>query len=426
MRLAALLATGRSAPRLAAEAVLSGTPSWLPEGNGQFEIAVATYATEHGHLDLAADAFILAAGYAGQPADILRGYAAMSAADAGDETRARELLATIEADHSSSLLLATADAVVGHLGKRGPVPIPVTLAAATPAARAAEPTCLAFLGVQALRRKDAMAAVGYFEEAHAAHPEGSALMLQLAQALQLRVGIGISAVSAEDLRRIEDLTQRAMDQRRRWSGPSEQALAMLVRRHAQVGAFEEALRLATPAPVGGAQEREAAADETVILGVQVAQILGDEKQVAQFASRAVSDHAKAVVAALTAGPELADEEQAVLWQSVLAAGALPPIQMLAWHRLACLGVWPLHDVEELHAAGEMDDMHYEVLQAHAMIASGEFDRAVAFLRGRACASPMAAEALVDFLQQEERFDEAMDEAARATNASGTPYLLIRG
>jgi hypothetical protein len=142
VRLAALLANGRATPRLTIESVLSGTPSWLPKGNGRFEIAVATYAVEHGHPDLASEAFARAAAYSEQPADLLLGYAALDAAEAGDAGRARQLMAQVTADPASSLLLATADAVVSHLGMPGTVPIPDALAAATPAERAAEPTCL--------------------------------------------------------------------------------------------------------------------------------------------------------------------------------------------------------------------------------------------------------------------------------------------
>jgi tetratricopeptide (TPR) repeat protein len=422
VRLAALLAAGRPEPRLAVESVLLGAPSWLSKGKGHFEIAVATYATEHGHPDLAAEAFARAATYRDRPADILRGYAALSAVEAGDADRASQLMGQVEADPASSLLLATADAVVGHLGKHGPVPIPTAVAAAGAAQRAAEPTCLAFLGMQALRRQDADMAIGYFEQAHAAHPEGSSLMLQLAQALQMRVGMGLSAVAAEDLRRIEELAQEVLKQRRRWSGPSEQALAMLIRRHAQVGAFEQALRLATPGHSGAAVEREAAADEVVILGVQAAQILGDDARAAEFAGRAETDYTRAVTTALTAARGLSAAEQEQLWREVLTSGALPSMQMLAWHRLSGLGVWPLPGVEELRALGEMDDMHYEVLQAHAMAGNGDTEGAISFLRGRVSTSPMATEALVDLLQEQERFDQAMDEAARGHERFGDAVL----
>ncbi len=422
VRLAALLARGRATPRLIVESVLSATPSWLPKGNGRFELAVATYASEHGHPDLASQAFARAAAYDGQPADLLLGYAALDAAEAGDTARARQLVAQVRADPSSSLLLATADAVVAHLGKPGPVPIPAALAAASPAERAAQPTCVAFLGVQALQRRDAMAAVRYFEEGLSAHPDGTALMLQLAQALQLRVGTGRSAVPLEDLRRIEQLATRALEQRRRWSGRSGQALAMLIRRHAQVGAFEEALRLATPAPEGAALEQEMSSDEVVILGVQVALILRDRDRAAQFAVRAASDHARAVTAALLADPGLPANEQAALWCAALTHAAMPETQMMAWHRLACLGVWPLPEVEELRAAGQMDDMHYDVLTARAMAGSGDLDSAVAFLRARESGSPMAAETLVDVLQEAGRFDEASEHAKRGFDRFGDAVL----
>lgn len=248
-------------------------------------------------------------------------YAALSAVDAGETVKARHLMARVQAGRDSSLLLATDDVVVGHIGKCGPVPIPDVLTAATPAQRAAEPTCLAFLGVQALQRRDVMAAVHYLEEGLAANADGSSLMLQLAKALQLRVTSAQSAVPAEDLRRIEELARRALDQRRLWSGPSWEPLAVLMRRHAQVGAFEQATRLGTPIPEGEAQDSEASADEIVILGIQISLALRDLRGAREFASRAGSDHARTMARALLAEPDLPAGEQADLWKAALTDAA---------------------------------------------------------------------------------------------------------
>ena len=73
----------------------------------------------------------------------------------GDAPLAQALICRTEPSQPPGLLLATAISVVGNLGQPGPAAIPDVLAAATPADLAAEPTCLAFLGVQALRRHEA-------------------------------------------------------------------------------------------------------------------------------------------------------------------------------------------------------------------------------------------------------------------------------
>jgi hypothetical protein len=317
VRLAAWLASGRGTPRLTIESVLSAAPSWLPEGLGYLEAALGTYAAEHGHPDLAAEAFTRAAGYRQQPAGALLAYAALSAAEAADSSRALTLVSLARNDPGSPLLLATAEAVVGHLGLPDAVPVPAVLAAASAAERAAEPTCLSFLGAQALRRQDVNAAVRHLEEACSAQPASTSMMLQLGQALQVRVVSGKSAVEAEDLRRIEEAARAVLEQRRRWSGPSSPALAMLIRRQMLVGAFEAAVRLAGPAPHGEALDTEASADEVVILGTQAALTVGDRERAGAFAARAGSAHARAVVAALLADPGLPADEQADLRRAAL-------------------------------------------------------------------------------------------------------------
>lgn len=422
LRLAAWLARGRATPRLTVESVLSRAPRWLSQGSGRFEVAVATYAVEHGHPDLAATAWKQAAAYNGQPADMLLAFAALSAAEANDIAGAQDLMRLVRADIGSSLLLTTADAVVRHLGQSGPVPVPESLLTAAAADRAAVPTCLAFLGVQALRRGEVQNAVNYFEEAIAVRPASTSLMLQLGQALQLRVGIGLSGVPAEDLRRIETLAEQALLQRRRWSGPSSEALVMLIRRHAQVGAFEEAVRLACPLPDGAATAQEACADEVVILGAQIALILRDEDRARTFACRAQTDYAKAVAEALLSDKDLLAEERANLWLAVHRDAATPEIKLMAWYRLAGFGIWPLPELDELLDAGEFDAVPYDILHARAMAASGDLTSAVSVLRVRASKSPMAAEALVDVLQDAGRFEEALDEAARGFERFGEAVL----
>ena len=57
---------GREQPRLTVETVLAAQPSWLPGGNGRFEAAIGAYANEHGHQDLALEAFSRAAEYGRQ------------------------------------------------------------------------------------------------------------------------------------------------------------------------------------------------------------------------------------------------------------------------------------------------------------------------------------------------------------------------
>jgi hypothetical protein len=422
LRLASMLSDGREAPRLTAESILSARPSWLAGGKGQFEAALATYAGEHGHPDIAAMAMERAAEY-GANADVrLLAFAALYAAEAGDGTRARALMGRIDADAWSSLLTATAAAVVDSVGQPGPTAVPEVLMTASAAELASEPTCLAFLGLQALRRHEASAAVRYLQEGCSALPTSSVLRLQLAHALIARVVSGQSAVEAEDMRRIEEAAQAALDQRRQWSGPSSPALATLIRRQILVGAFNAAASLATPQPDGGALEQEASDDDIVILGTQAALTTHDRQSARQFAARAASDHARDTVAALLAEPDLPADQSRELWLKALSSAPAGDAGLMALHRLACLGEWPLPGLEALREGGGLDDVTYDILAARSSAARGNLVAALATLRSHASESPVAAEVLVDVLQEAGRFDEALDAAARGYEQFGESIL----
>lgn len=424
LRLAALLAAGRSAARLTAESVLSAAPSWLPTGAGKFEAAVAAYASEHGHPDVAADAYARAASYSQPPDGRLLAYAALCAAEADQPDRARALAEESLAGDSPSLLAVIAGAVTGHLGKPGPVPVPDAVAQATAAERADEPVCTVFLAMQALQRQDASTAVRYLEQGLGDLPRSTAMMLKLASALQARVVSGRSPVQSDDLQHMRDLGQAALDQRRHWSGPSAEALAVLIRGHMHSRAFSAAARLAGTVPEGAEQD-EACADEIVILGTQAALTTGDLSLAQEIGDRAASDHARAVVQALTANPDLPAAEQAFAWRAALADDPPAESQMLAVHQLACLGIWPLPELETLHNAGVIDDEYRDILAARAMAGQGELTAAVATLRSYATRTPAAADFLVDVLTDAGRYEEALEEASRGSDRFGDFTLAYR-
>jgi hypothetical protein len=169
---------------------------------------------------------------------------------------------------------------------------------------------------------------------------------------------------------MRDLGQSALDQRRRWSGPSAEALAVLIRGHMHSRAFSAAALLAGTVPEGAEQD-EACADEIVILGTQAALITGDFSLAREMGDRAASDHARTVVRALTADPDLPAAEQALAWRAALAGDPPAESQMLAVHQMACLGIWPLPELETLRDAGVIDGEYRDVLAARAMAGRGD-------------------------------------------------------
>ena len=307
-RLATWLAAGRAVPRLTAESLMAASPSWLPAARGHGEAALAAYAAEHGLADLAAEAFTRAAGYPEQPGGALLARAALAAAQAADGDRARLLLSLAGRNDPPPLLLATAQAAVSdleqsQLEQAGPGALPGILAAAGPAERAAEPACLAYLGARALHCGDPVAAARYYEEGWQASPESTVMMVGLARALAAWAATGPPDAAAAGLALLAAAAREALDQRRRWSGPSGQALARLIEGELLAGRPAAAARLATPAPDGEARGDEASADEVVILGTRAALLAGDRDRGEALAARAASEHAAEAVGALLAGQD---------------------------------------------------------------------------------------------------------------------------
>jgi hypothetical protein len=302
-RLATWLAAGRAVPRLTAESLMAASPSWLPAARGHGEAALAAYAWEHGLADLAAEALTRAAGYREQPGGALLARAALAAAQAEDGDRARLLLSLAARNDPPGLLLATAQAAVSDLEQAGPGVLPEELTSAGAAERAAEPACLAYLGDRALRCGDPVGAARFFEEGWQAAPESTVMMVGLARALAAWAASGPPDAAAGGLSRLAAAARSALDQRRRWSGPSGQALARLIEGELLAGRYEAAARLATPAPDGEARGAEASADEVVILGTRAALLAGDRDRGEALAARAASEHAAEAVGALLAGQD---------------------------------------------------------------------------------------------------------------------------
>jgi hypothetical protein len=130
------------------------------------------------------------------------------------------------------------------------------------------------------------------------------MMVGLACALAAWAATGPPDAAAAGLARLAAAAREALDQRRRWSGPSSQALARLIEGELLAGRPASAARLATPAPDGEARGDEASADEVVILGTRAALLAGDRDRGEALAARAASEHAAEAVGALLAGQDL--------------------------------------------------------------------------------------------------------------------------
>jgi tetratricopeptide (TPR) repeat protein len=423
MRLARLLAQGRDQPRLTVETVLAARPSWLPAGNGRFEAAIGAYANEHDQHDLGLEAFTRAAGYESADAGRLYAAAAVLALGQGDAGRAKELVRQAgDYRDEGGLFLSIARAALADHQDGADLESPRVaeiLSTASRADLAAELTLVVLLGVNAARRGDLPEAIRLFEAAATGSPPLAVARLQLAQALIVRaVGAG-SVVAVKDRLRAQDLAREVQQEVRRWSGPSEKALSVLLKAHMVIGAFKEVVKLATPESLGGAAlDREASFGEVAVTGAEAAVAMGDRSRAAGFAALVAGTSAEVFIRALVLGASVPAADQAKAWRDALAIASTFEQQRGALYHLAALGELHSADLAAGKASHAIDDVQAEVLSARSDAAGGEVQRAVMSLRGYAEESSGAAEMLIEVLTRAGRIDEALAECDRAVNRFG--------
>jgi tetratricopeptide (TPR) repeat protein len=422
MRLARLLAQGREQPRLTVETILAARPSWLPGGNGSFEAAIGAYANEHGHHDLALDAFRQAAGYGSADAGRLYCVAALLALGQGDAAQAAELLDRAgDLGHEGLFISVARAALVDHeqgAGADSPR-VAEILSEASAADLAAEPTLVVLLGELAGRRGDLAEAIRLFEEAATASVPLAVARLQLAHALIARAAGGGSVVAVSDRLRAQSLAREAQQEVRQWSGPSEKALSVLLKAHMMIGAFQEVIRLATPESLGGtALDREASFGEVAVAGAEAAIAMRDRSRAAGFAELVPGTNAEIFIRALVYDLSAPVAERAAAWHAALGRADTVEQQRRALYQLAALGELQADDLTVGQASRAINDPQAEILSARNDAARGDIPRAVMGLRRHAGSSSAAAEMLIEVLAGAGQIDEALAECDRAINRFG--------
>jgi tetratricopeptide (TPR) repeat protein len=422
MRLARLLARGREQPRLTVQTVLAAQPSWLPGANGIFEAAIGAYANEHGHQDLALEAFWRAAEYGSPEAGRLYAVAAVLALGQGDAERAAALVRCAEDRGRQGLFLAVARAAHADQEQGADTDSPAVaevLARASKEDLAAEPMLVVLLGEFAARRGDLAEALRLFEAAATADPPPALARLELAHALLARAGSGGSVAAADDRLRAQALAREVLEEARGWSGPSEKALSVLLKTHMVIGAFAEMIKLATPESLGGAAlDREASYGEVAVYGAEAARAMGDRARAVGFAERVRGTRAEVFIRALAVDPAAPKGDQAATWRAALANADTMEQQRRALNELAVLGDLQAADLAAGQASRAIGDAQAEILAARNDAAQGRVDQAVMNLRRHAGSNSAAAELLVEVLAEAGRIDEALAECDRAISRFG--------
>ena len=422
LQLAVTLSRAHEDPSRTVEALLSGDRKILRgKSDGKLSAALGAYAAEHRCHALAAQSFEDAAAQSREPAQFLA-LAAQSLVGAGEKEAARRAVAVAEKAGASALLCSWIRLFADHEGFGHPQ-VPAQLLDESVSRAEDEPVLRTFLGDAALAVGDLDAAAEHFEAALAVERDSTGLQLALAQVLLNGLAGDRSLRPSADLRRVIELCTTARAQRLNWHGPSEEALAALLRAHMLAGDFQEAVRLSTPHPDGDATTNEASGGLAAYLGIKAALDLRDHDAAVRIATAVdpASQYADAIRLMLdvTVDPTAAQGE----WQRIADTAQDLDLVASAVHKLASSGQWPIQRLEELRASGAMTADGYEMIRARNEAARGELAAARRRLRG--LSTPMAVQTHVELLEAAGLLDEALEVCSKGLATFKTVHLAAK-
>jgi hypothetical protein len=440
-RLAALLAEGRAQPSLTAQSILAAPPRGMTGDSWRLWQALGSYAAEHEvGSAVSAEAFERAAAAADADArPRLLGLAACLLAEAAvatgndrDVTEAHRAAAEARAADPANLLADLAEAVARAAeGKEDrpwvprPWRLPDSIQSLTDDYLGRDAMLGIAVGDEALIRRDVETALSRYKAAVAAMPGAPGPKMKLAHALVRRAAEG-SALAAVDYEDAERLAREALSEQRRWAGPSEQALELLLHILLARSAFTDAVHSARLDPLGTALPREADHEGVRFLGARAALALGmfdvadelaaglrDPLKIAQFAAWH-SDHG-------SGAPGGSHREWELVADLATTSRDLTALTV-ASHKLAARGTWPVPGLVEAASAGAVPPTLMTVLAAVADAANGEVDRAVAALRALEATEILAVEHQAQILSDAGRVEEAVRISVRGAERFQAPHL----
>ncbi len=413
-RLADRLAAGRAAPDMTAATVIGVPPSWLTASTAAQDLwlAVAGYAAEHAQLRESGSAFALAADCEGPRAVKARASAGIQLMHI-DRDAAREHLVPAREDDEVILADVGLAAVDIPPDDARRVDIPASLRDAPAETVDADPFLLNFLAEMAVRGRNFTEAVKLREKAIAAAGErDSTYRLTLAGTLRRRMmsepgGAGV------DLRRALGYAQAAAEQRRRWSGPSAEALMEVLDILIAAGDMTAAMLAALPVSEAGTiPDAEAAHPGVARRGAFAALACGD-RAAYEFFLRWVPDgpYRRELEVLDSEDRGLSREERIAAWTEILDDPADDAMTARGIAKLARLGVWP-PQADDLRHRSVLPVDEYDAFKAVCRAQSGEPGTGIARLRELADKSLFAASELVQLLEEHAGPDAAISEAGK--------------
>ncbi|GAA4462520.1 DUF4365 domain-containing protein [Phytohabitans houttuyneae] len=445
-RLAQLLAEGRAQPCFTARQVLAAMPSWLVGSRVSAELwaATAAYANAHGENDVAVEAFDMSVQAGGTRAPRRRALGGLVLIGAGRRDEARAWLEEAKAEGAVLLADVGLAALTVPADVAQQVELPLSILHASDTDIDAEPTVLNALAEHRLRGGDVDGAVDFIRRV-VDRPGGCdpAMRLRLAEMLRRRIQEH-SGFGGPDSREARQHARTALEEFRRWAGPSESALGELLDLELLDGDVATVVELALPAAAGGAaSDREAAAPEIARRGATAALMSGRADALAVFRQTLEGDPYLAQLDAQrleVQGGDLAQRQQA--WLEALRAADDDRSRASCVMRLADLGVWPIAEAEDLRARSITPEWTYNLAEAVARAATGDPAGALPIVRAMAQHRVAAAVRLImlierhhggtaaaqEWRQQLDRWQDialvdVLPEAAWDSADDGTPSLV---
>jgi tetratricopeptide (TPR) repeat protein len=424
LQLAVTLSRCSADPSAVCERLLGQDRRYLEGGAGLLYLAVASFAAAHHAPVLAARAFFEAAQLNEGERWRYLAHAAWSHYCADERVQSAERVEQAEAAGAPATLCAWLRAFIEHQGPGTPS-VSKELIEATRTDIDAVPLYRLFLAFLAVAAGDLTGAVRLHEQALEREPDNSQHMLNLANVLLIREASNRSPLPGADLSTALRLAVDARDQRRQWSGPSEDAVIEIIHALQMITDFPTGLRFAAPAPHGEATERESACPTIAFLGAKMALALGQQETARHIAARVAtgSSYALAVELMLDKPPT---SQASTAWLKIFREAITDPdLAVYALHQAAACGLWPLDEIEVQRAEGVITTEGYETLRARSQAARGDTDAAARTLRPYLSVSPVAAESLVEILEDSGLFDEALGQCERAHERFRTVSLAIK-
>lgn len=413
-RLAERLASGRATPGMTAASVTAAGPSWLVNSSAAQDLwlAVGGYAAEHAQARQASEAFALAADCTGPRSARARVLAGLELIFL-DRDAAREHLR--RARDEGQVLLADVGlaALAIPPNDARPVDIPASLREASTEQVRAEPFLLNFLAELAVRHGEFTKAVDLREQAVTASGDRDTVFrLALAVTLRRRA-LAEPGASGSDLRHALAQAQAAVEERRRWDGPSAEALAEMLDVLITAEDVTAAVAAALPASEAGtALDAESTEPGVARRGAHAALTCGNQPAY-DFFMQVLPDgpyrHELQALDEYDAPKPRA--ERIAAWTRLLDGAADDAMAARCSAVLARNGVWP-RQADELRGRSVLPVDLYDTLKAVCRARSGERDVGIARLRELAERSVVAAGELVQLLEEDVGPDCAISEAER--------------